>query len=125
MGQAQQSVEHTISPEDRGLAAMTHLSGLAGYIIPGGGILVPIVIWIVKSEHPVISTIAKQAVLLNIVVFVVGLALLALFFTVILIPVSFIGWLAIGLLAIALPIVGAVKANDGIYYRYPVIGVEP
>ena len=27
----------TINPEDRGLAACTHLSGLAGYIIPLGG----------------------------------------------------------------------------------------
>ena len=29
------------------------------------------------------------------------------------------------LAAIALPIVGAIKAFDGVYYRYPVVGVGP
>ena len=31
-------------------------------------------------------------------------------------------WVLLGLAAIALPIVGAVKATNGIYYRYPVVG---
>jgi uncharacterized Tic20 family protein len=29
------------------------------------------------------------------------------------------------LAALVLPIVGAIKANDGIYYRYPLIGMLP
>ena len=33
--------------------------------------------------------------------------------------------LALALVAIALPIVGAIKASEGVYYRYPVVGVEP
>ncbi len=40
----------TIPPADRTLAALTHLSGLSGYAIPFGGVLVPIIIWAVKSE---------------------------------------------------------------------------
>ena len=40
----------SIGPEERGLAAITHLSGLAGYIIPFGGVLVPIIIWMVKKD---------------------------------------------------------------------------
>jgi len=114
-----------IAPEERGLAAMTHLSGLAGYIIPLGGVIVPIVIWIVKSESRVISSIAKQALLLNVAVFVTACALLLLFFTVIMIPVSILGWIVVGLAAVVLPIVGAIRAADGTYYRYPVIGVRP
>ncbi len=55
----------TINPEERGLAACTHLSGLAGYIIPLGGVIVPIIIWMVKSESAVIAGIAKQALLLT------------------------------------------------------------
>jgi len=125
MGQTHEAAGQMISPDERALAALTHLSGLAGYILPLGGILVPIVIWMVKSDNPVISNIAKQAVLLNVVVFVIGVALLGLFLTVILIPAAFIGWLALGLIAIVLPIVGAIKANDGVYYRYPVIGMGP
>ena len=38
----------TIAPEERTLAALTHLSGLSGYIVPLGGVLVPIIIWAVR-----------------------------------------------------------------------------
>ncbi len=114
-----------IPPEERGLAAVAHLSGLAGYVIPLGGLIVPIIIWVVKSESRVISTIAKQALLLNILIWVMAgvLALLAL--TVILIPFVILGGLALFLIAIALPVIGAVKASDGTYYRYPLVGLLP
>jgi uncharacterized Tic20 family protein len=115
----------TIAPEERGLAAMTHLSGLAGYIIPFGGVLVPIIIWLVKKDSPVISTIAKQAVLLNCAVFILLCASFVLWITVILIPVALLAWLVLALGALILPIVGAIKAGDGVYYRYPVIGLQP
>jgi len=114
-----------IAEQDRTLAALTHLSGLAGYVIPLGGVIVPIVIWIVKSESPVVSTIAKQALLLNIIVFVLGAAAALLLLTIILIPVVIIFWIVLGLAAVVLPIVGAIKAFDGVYYRYPVIGLLP
>ena len=57
-----------ISPEERSLAALTHLSGLAGYLVPLGGILAPIIIYILKKESAVIASIAKQAVILNVVI---------------------------------------------------------
>jgi uncharacterized protein len=115
----------SISPEERMLAALTHLSGLAGYVIPFGGVLVPIIIWIVKKDSPVVSTIAKQAILLNLVVFLVIAGTLILLLTIILIPLLVLMWVILGLAAIALPIVGAIKANDGWYYRYPVVGLTP
>jgi uncharacterized Tic20 family protein len=114
-----------IEPQDQTLAALTHLSGLAGYVIPLGGVLVPIIIWIVKSESAVISSIAKQALILNLVVFVLVVATAVLWITIILIPVVILFWIGLGVLAVALPIVGAIKASQGEYYRYPVIGVPP
>ena len=119
------SVAGTIAPEDRTLAMLTHLSGLAGYIIPFGGIIVPIVIWFSKSENKIIAAIAKQAIILNVAIFVCVLAFGALALTIVLIPVSIVGWIVLGLAAIVLPIVGAVKASDGEYYTYPVIGTRP
>lgn len=124
MSEAQQ-VKTMISPDDRTLAMLTHLSGLSGYIIPLGGILVPIIIWFVKKDNRVIASIAKQAILLNVAIFVCVLAFGLLALTVILIPVSILAWAALGLIAIILPIVGAVKASDGEYYTYPVIGSQP
>ena len=114
----------SIAPADRGLAALTHLSGLAGYLIPFGGILIPVAIWVVKKESAVISTIAKQAVLLNIMVFVLILVTAVLWITVILIPLVILFWIALGIVAVVLPIIGAIKASDGRYYKYPVIGLQ-
>ena len=114
---------NAIAPEDRTLAALTHLSGLAGYVIPLGGIVVPIVIWIVKSESREIATIAKQAIFLNLAVFMLIAATALLWLTLILIPVVILFWMGLGLAAVVLPIVGAIKASDGTYYRYPALGL--
>jgi uncharacterized Tic20 family protein len=115
----------TIAPEERTLAALTHLSGLSGYVIPLGGVLVPIIIWAVKSDSKVISSIAKQALLLNVVVFCLIAGSVLLWLTVILIPLVILFWILLGLAAVALPIVGAIKAFDGTYFRYPVVGMTP
>jgi hypothetical protein len=114
-----------VAPEDRGLAAITHLSGLAGYVIPLGGAIVPIVIWVAKKESPVIVGIAKQALLLNLIVFLLIAITAILWVTIILIPLVLLFWAFLGIVAIALPIVGAIKASQGIYYQYPVIGLMP
>jgi uncharacterized protein len=114
---------NAIAPEERTLAALTHLSGLAGYLIPLGGIVVPIVIWMVKSESRAIASIAKQAIFLNVAVFMLIAATALLWLTVLLIPLVILFWMALGLAAVALPIVGAIKASDGTYFRYPALGL--
>jgi uncharacterized Tic20 family protein len=118
-------VVHAITPEERTLAAFTHLSGLAGYLIPFGGVLVPIIIWVVEKESPIVSSIAKQAVFLNVVIFALIGATALLWLTIILIPLVILFWIALGVVAVVLPIVGAIKSWDGTYYRYPVVGIGP
>jgi uncharacterized Tic20 family protein len=114
-----------IAPEERTIAALTHLSGLAGYLIPFGGALVPIILWVVKKDSPVVSSVAKQALLLNLCVYLaVGVSAI-LWITVILIPLVVLFWVALFVAAIVLPIVGAVRASEGRYYRYPVVGIGP
>ena len=115
-----------IAPADRGLASLTHLSGLSGYIIPLGGVLVPIIIWIMKKdENPLIAAIARQAIFLNLIVWVLIGATAILWLTILLIPAVILFWCLLGLAAVILPIVGAIKASSGIYYRYPVVGSNP
>lgn len=115
----------TIPPEERTLAALTHLSGLAGYLIPLGGVLVPIVIWAVKSNSTVVSSVAKQALLLNLLIYLLFGVSAILLLTIILIPAVLLFWGFLAIAAVALPIVGAIKAHDGTYFRYPIIGVGP
>ena len=114
-----------IAPQDRGLAILTHLSGLAGYVVPLGGVVVPIIIWIVKKDVPLIAAIARQAVVLNVAVFVAICLSAILWITLILIPAVILFWCVLGIAAVALPIMGAFKADKGIYYKYPVVGANP
>ena len=114
-----------IPAEERVTAVLAHLSGLGGYLIPFAGVIFPIVIWIVKSESPVISSIAKQALLLNLVAFLLTGVGFLLFITILLIPVAILLWCVLAVAAVLLPVVGAVKASEGTYYKYPLVGVAP
>ena len=114
-----------IAPEQRTAAALTHLSGLAGYLVPLCGVLVPLIIWLIKSDSPVISSIAKQAVFLNIVAWLLAGGAALRLLTIIFIPFVFVFWFVLGVVALVLPIVGAVKASEGVYFKYPLIGVAP
>jgi uncharacterized Tic20 family protein len=116
------TVEVRIPQQDQTLAALTHLSGLSGYIVPLGGVIVPIVIWMVKKDAPLIAAIAKQAVFLNLMVFLLIAGTALLWLTIILIPAVVLFWCLLGLAAIALPIIGAIKASQGLFFRYPVVG---
>jgi hypothetical protein len=118
-------VSVTIPPEQRTTAVLTHLSGLAGYLVPFCGVLLPLVIWMVKSDSPVISSIAKQAVLLNVVAFLLAGAGFLLFLTILLIPIAIVLWCVLAIAALVLPVIGAIKASEGVYFKYPVVGVSP
>ena len=48
-----------------------------------------------------------------------------LWLTLILIPLVILFWCVLGAMALVLPIVGAVKASQGDYYQYPVVGLPP
>ena len=115
----------SITAENRGLAACTHLSGLAGHLIPLGGVIVPLITWAVKSESAEIAGIAKQAVLLNVIVFATIVVTAVLMLTVILIPFVLLLWMVLCAVAVVLPVVWAVKASQGDYYRYPIVGLPP
>ncbi|MBU0755472.1 MAG: DUF4870 domain-containing protein [Planctomycetes bacterium] len=115
----------TILPEERTWAALAHLSGLAGYLIPFGGAVVPIILIYTKSDSPVISTLAKQALVLNIVVFLGGLLCFLMVLTVLLIPLAWLCGTCLSLAAVVLPIFGAIQAADGRYFRYPLVGRSP
>lgn len=114
-----------IPVEDRTWAALAHLSGLAGYVIPLGGILAPVILMITRKENPVIHAIAKQALYLNLLCYALGIAMFLLFITVILIPVAILLSLLTGAAALGLPIAGAIMAAQGDYFAYPLVGQVP
>lgn len=112
-----ESQEPMQDPKELKLWAMLlHLSLLAGLIIPLGGFVVPVVIYILKKDElPGLEPHWHV---------VVNWLLSALIYSVVcvVLMIIFIGFLLIwvlGLLALIFPIIGAIKANDGVVWSYP------
>jgi hypothetical protein len=102
---------------------LCHLSALAGYIIPFGNVLGPLLIWqIKKNEFPSVEEHGKAALNFQLTV------LIALFVGIIasvLLSFVCIGFLlipvvvAVGLCGLIFAIIAAIKASNGEAYRYP------
>jgi len=104
-----------------------HLSALLGCIITGhwlgiGCFLGPLIIWLVKKDTmPFVDDQGKEALNFNITVGIIFLALLLL--TVITLGLGvLIAWpvgVVVGVAWLVLTIVAAIRANEGVRYRYP------
>jgi len=106
------------------MAIFAHLSGLAGYLIPLGGAIVPVLLMILHG-NPLIRALAKQAFFLNLVILILGIAAYILILTIILIPGYIVVYAVLAAVAFILPIYGAGKASQGKYFRYPLVGSYP
>jgi len=102
---------------------LCHLSALAGFIIPFGNILGPLLVWqIKKNEIPSTNVHGKAALNFQITVLIAGLAslVLGILLSVICIGVLFIILaVAIGLAGLIFAIIAGIKANNGEEYKYP------
>lgn len=102
--------------EERQLAMMLHLSQLLGFVVPVVGLVAPVVLWQVKkAEVPSLEPHGKE---------VTNWIITSLIYTVIAIPLCFIVigiplLLVLVILSIVYPIVGGIRANEGIVWRYP------
>ncbi len=100
------------------MAMFCHLGSLAGYILPLGNILLPLILWLVnKDKMPFVNDQGKESVnfQISITIYVLaslligivtcGIGLLLMF-----VPVVF---------ALVMAIIASLEANKGIAYRYP------
>jgi uncharacterized Tic20 family protein len=105
-----------IDKDSRTWGMLAHLSTFAGYVIPFGNIIGPLVILLTKKDQmPFVEDQAKEALnfqLSMLIYFIISFILVCLFVGV---------FLIIGLLVLDLvfTIIAAVKANEGVLYRYP------
>ncbi|HOX55585.1 MAG TPA: DUF4870 domain-containing protein [Candidatus Paceibacterota bacterium] len=100
-----------------------HLSALAGYAIPFGNVLGPLLIWqIKKNEFPSVEEHGKAALNFQLTVLI---ALLVGVIAAVLLSFVCIGFLlvpvvvVIGLAGLVFAIIAGIKANNGEAYRYP------
>ena len=116
------------SAEERQWAMFAHLSALLGGLVTSGwagniGFFIgPLVIWLMKKDTmPFVNDQAKEALNFAITVSIAFVALWIL--TVMTLGVGFLLtapiMLIIGVTALVFVIIAAMKANEGIAYRYP------
>lgn len=105
-----------LSKDERLWGMLCHLSAFAFFVFPFGNILGPLVIWLIKKdEYPFVDDQGKES--LN---FQISVSIYAIAFTVMIIVLIGIP-LLIGLFffTFIVVVIGAVKSNDGEFYRYP------
>lgn len=102
--------------QERTWAMLCHLGALAGFLIPFGNIIVPLIIWLVKkNESDLVDDQGKESLNFQITLAIGYLICVALFFVVIGIPLA----MALGIYSLIMIIIASMKANEGQKYRYP------
>jgi len=109
-----------ISKEQRNWATVAHLSAFAMYLTGIGHILGPLIIWLMKREgNAFIDDQGKEALNFNIsytiYLIIAGVLCITIVGLVVGLPLLFV----LPLIHIILIIFAAIKANDGVAYRYP------
>jgi uncharacterized Tic20 family protein len=107
----------------RAWEVLCHLSAAAGFIVPFGNIIGPLIVWLVKrGESLGVDAHGKESLNFQISWTIYGAILGALTAAlwIILIGFLFVPVLIIGFVAmVILTVIGAVKASNGQLYRYP------
>jgi len=102
--------------DERMWGMFCHLSALAGYIIPLGSIIGPLIIWsIKKDEYPFVDEQGKEALNFNISMVIYILISVILIFVVI----GILMLIALGIFQLIMIIIASIKANNGESFRYP------
>ena len=108
----------TPTQDERTWGMIAHLSAFAVFVFPvGGNIIAPLIIWLTRRDTSAfVESEAKEALNFNISVALGGVVCALLTFALVGIPLAavlFLYWLVVTIIA-------AIKASEGIGYRYPV-----
>lgn len=114
--------------DERQWAVLAHIGGLLGMALSASslGFLVPLVIWLMKKgQAPFTVDQAKEALnfQISILLTAIGLAIIGLILTVVTLGAALLvvipAGIALGAYGIVMPIIAAIKVNEGEAYRYP------
>ena len=102
--------------DERTWGMLAHLAAFAFFICPLGNVIGPLVVWLIKRDQSAfVADQGKEALNFNISVLIAVLVCGVLVF----ILVGILLWVALGIFWLAMTIVAAIKASEGIRYRYP------
>ena len=116
MEENQQVEPVVVDKEQRTWAMLCHLSALAGFIIPMGSIIGPLIVWLVKKEEmPLVAEHGLKSINFQITMLIAYIICFILMFAVIgviLLPI-------VAIFSFIMVVIGAIKTNDGKEFNYP------
>ena len=102
--------------DEKTLALVSHLGVLAGFIIPFGNIILPLILWQTqKDKSEYVSYHSKESLNFQITMMIGYIVSAILIFVFIGIFLMF----ALAIVSLVFTIIAAIKANEGIAYEYP------
>lgn len=106
-----------VSKDEQNWAMFCHLAALAGFLIPFGNIIGPLVIWLTKKDTmPLVDRHGKEALNFQITVSIAVVICFVLMLVLIGVFLLFI----VGIGALVMTIIAAVKVSNGEFdYQYP------
>lgn len=113
---AEADLTYDVSSDERTWGVLTHAAAFAGFAVPFGNVLGPLLIWLVKrDESRFLDANGKQAVNFQITWTIwIGIALLTLLIGIglLIVPVVMLAWLIFVVLAM-------IRASEDQVYDYP------
>jgi uncharacterized Tic20 family protein len=104
------------TPDERQMGLFLHLSQLANVILFPIGVIAPIIIWQTQKEKmPALDAHGRMVAnwMISMTIYIFASLVLTL------VLIGILGLIAFGLMGIIFPIIGAVKANNGEFWQYP------
>ncbi len=117
--QVTESVQPAAPARDRETnqwAMFIHFSILAGWVVPIGGLIVPIILWQMKKDE-LPGIVPHAYVVLNWIVTSLVYAMICFVLTFVIIGIF--GFMALGLATVIFAVYGGIKANEGELWEYP------
>ncbi|MCH9048104.1 MAG: DUF4870 domain-containing protein [Proteobacteria bacterium] len=107
---------HVPDKEERIWGMFCHLIVFTGFIIPFASIIGPLVIWIIKrDEMPFVEDQGKESLNFQITMMLATIVSVLLMFVLI----GFVLIFVVLIFQLIVVIIASIKANEGVYYRYP------
>ena len=102
--------------EENGFCMMLHLAAFANFVVPFGGLALQLVMWTMhKQDSPTIDAHGKNTLDWFISSFIYAVISVLLCLVIIGIPML----IALAICDLVFRIIGAVRANNGVVWRYP------
>lgn len=121
---------NAVESDTRTWAMLAHLAALAGYVVPLGNVIGPLVVWLSKRDTmPFVDYHGRESLNFHITIAIGYVVLFLLAFLSVFLSIIMIGFLlmplvilliiGLGVFELVITIMAALEANRGNLYRYP------